>query len=289
VTSDPPIVSTVIVTHNSSAVLSDCLTALRAAVEHLPHELVVVDNASSDATTKLVERDWPGAILVENERNVGFAAACNWGAARADGGLLLFLNPDTALDSNSVAELRDVVIADPKIGLATGRVRHPDGVFQSTSRHFPTLGNLIFSRGSALRPLFGRDDSADRYTLSDADDVQPVPAVAATFMMTRRDLFIQLGGFDERYFLFMEDTDLSRRAVDRGYTNVFVPTAGAIHAWGKGSTIGRLRRRWHHHVSMWRYLRKYHNLLIAWVAAPPLLAANLVVATLVSAVRRDWR
>jgi GT2 family glycosyltransferase len=118
---------------------------------------------------------------------------------------------------------------------------------------------------------------ADHYTLPDYLETTRVPAVAATFVMVRRDRFEAVGGFDERYFVFLEDTDLSLRLERLGHPNLFVPAAGGTHAWGHGSSAGRRRRAYFHQVSMWKYFWKHHAGAFSLLVLPLLLAANLMV------------
>ena len=272
-------VSTIIVTCNSGRFLSDCLTSLITATEDMDHELIVSDNRSTDDSLEIVERVFPSAVIVRNEQNLGFGKACNVGARKASGEFLLFLNPDMVVDKDAIEELRKAVEKVPEAGLVSGRLRFPDGSFQPTCRNLPTIGNLVFSRGSFLTKATTRD-SGNRYTLGDFAEVTAVPAVAGSMLMVRTSLFRQLGGFDERYFMYMEDTDLSRRATEAGYVNLFVPTAGAIHHWGKGSTTSKIRRKWRHHRSVLRYFFKYHRGVVSWVVMPVLLLGNFLLVAI---------
>jgi GT2 family glycosyltransferase len=252
--------------------------------------LIIVDNASTDASLEEVERLTPSAHVVRNDRNVGFAAACNQGAEVARGEYLLFLNPDVVLDTGSVSILVAETQAHPKAGLISGRLRNPDGSFQATCRRFPTIGNMVFSRGSVLSRLLGRAESeSGRYTLEDFAQTTEVPAVAATFVLIRRNLFDEIGRFDTRFFMYMEDTDLSFRLHLHDRVNLFVPSAGGTHRWGEGSGEGRIRRLWWHHHSVWKYFLKHIPNGFSVVVLPILLASNLIVQILFGARSRRER
>ncbi len=272
-------VSTIIVTCNSGRFLSDCLTSLATATEGTDHELIVSDNNSDDDSLEIVKRVFPSTVIIRNERNLGFGRACNVGAQKASGEFLLFLNPDMVVDRNAILKLREAIEKQPKAGLVSGRLRFPDGSFQPTCRNLPTIGNLVFSRGSFLTKATAKG-KGNKYTLGDFAEVTAVPAVAGSMLMVRTSLFRQLGGFDERYFMYMEDTDLSRRATEAGYVNLFVPGAGAIHYWGKGSTTSTMKRRWRHHRSVLKYFFKYHRGIVSWFVIPVLLLGNFLMVAI---------
>jgi GT2 family glycosyltransferase len=274
-----PQVSVIVVTRNSLPALNDCLKALPGAVADLSHELIIIDNASSDASVAEATRLGPSPQIIRNDKNIGFAAACNQGAEAAHGEYLLFLNPDVVLDHNAVAVLSAESQSHPTAGLVSGRLRNADNSFQATCRKFPTIGNLIFSRGSALSKIFGGSPSeGGRYTLGDAVHTMEVPAVAATLVLIRRDLFDKIGRFDRRFFMYMEDTDLSLRLHQHGRTNLFVPAAGGMHRWGEGSCEGRIRRLWWHHLSVWKYFLKHLPNGFSVVILPALLGINFLVS-----------
>lgn len=277
-TDSVPQISVVIVTHNSASALLSCLTALKTALAALEHELIVVDNASRDESQPALMSVFPDAITLKNEKNLGFATACNQGAASAVGEWLLFINPDVSVDHDSIKALLDAAAKRSDAGLIAGRMRFPDGSFQPTCRRFPTISNMVFSRQSVLTRIFG--SRADRvvYTLPDYPEVTEVPAVAATFVMIARARFEKAGGFDRRFFMFMEDTDLSLRMHQAGFVNLFVPKAGAVHDWGKGGSAGRIRRLWLHHVSVWKYFLKNFPNGFSVLVLPALLLVNFIMA-----------
>ncbi len=275
-----PVASVIVVIHNSLPALVDCLEALKQAVRELSFELIVIDNNSSDSGTRAVTECFPESRIVENSTNRGFAAACNQGAKEASGEYLLFLNPDVQIDPGAAGSLVAAAGATERVGLVSGRLRNPDGSFQATCRRFPTIRNMIFSRGSAVSRLFGAGRSSERYTLPDSTETIEVPAVAATMVMIERELFHKLQGFDERFFMFMEDTDLSIRLHQTEYCNLFVPSAGGVHSWGAGSDTGRIRRLWYHHLSVWKYFLRHFPNGFSVLLLPLLLAVNLCLKTL---------
>jgi len=270
--------SVILVTHNSLPVLDTCLRHLRNALDRFEHDLIVADNHSRTDPTDAIRAFFPQATVLRLSRNIGFGAACNRAVEKASGTMLLFVNPDVAIDDTAVAPLMEVA-GKTATGLVGGRLRFPDNRFQATCRVFPTAGNLVFSRGSVLTRLLGPELAADdyRYTLPDYKTVTEVPAVAGTLFMIKRNRFLRLKGFDPRFFMYMEDTDLSLRAHRTGYKNYFVPEAGGVHRWGTGSTSGRIVRAWRHHWSLWQYFLKHEPNGFSLVLLPMLLALHLAL------------
>lgn len=270
-------VSIIIVIHNSLGILGECLESLRRAITGLEFELLVVDNASSDEPAETIRKIFPSAAIFRNPENIGFASGCNQGAHRATGEFLLFINPDIKIDREAIVKLCEVFEDNEKIGLVAARCRLHDGSFHPTCRNFPTLKNIIFSRGSFLAQILSSAGARFvTYTLPDFTETTIVPAVAGTVMMIKKSTFDKLGGFDPRFFMFMEDTDLSLRAVKAGYINLFVPAAGAIHDWGKGSRAGKLKRSWYHHRSVWKYFLKHYPNFFSYFLLPLLLIFNFI-------------
>ncbi|MBI5266996.1 MAG: glycosyltransferase family 2 protein [candidate division Zixibacteria bacterium] len=282
-------VSVIIVTHNSSATIGDCLRALPAACPGLAFEIIVVDNDSRDDTATIVSAIDPKAHQLRQTRNLGFGAACNVGAQSAGGTYLLFLNPDAILDAGAVRSLVDVCANTANAGFVVPRLRYPDGRFQPSCRKLPTIGNMIFSRGSVIARLFFLADTSQsaRYTLPDFAQTTEVEAVAGTVALIDRSTFLSAGGFDQRFFLYMEDTDLSLRLSRQGLKHLFVPVAGAVHRWGRGSAAGKVTRIWRHHFSVWQYFLKHYPNGFSVVLLPLLLFMNGFAAVIMPDRRTD--
>jgi GT2 family glycosyltransferase len=275
-------ISIIIVTYNSLPPIQFCLAHLREGAKRIKHELIIIDNNSTDNTPSAAKNLWPEAEIMINRKNAGFAAACNLGAKRAQGDYLLFLNPDVYIDTNCIEELLNFVYGKEKVGAVGGRMRFPDSTFQASCRNLPTMGNLIFSRGSILGKFFRLTGS---YTLPDRAIPVEVPALAGAMLLIRNDVFEKAGRFDPRFFLYMEDTDLCKRLTMLGFCNYFVPSAGAVHEWGKGSSSSVFKRIWHHHNSVFKYFRKHKRGAVTYLALPIMLMVNFVLVTLLNVLR----
>ncbi|WP_353691325.1 glycosyltransferase family 2 protein [Streptomyces sp. RG80] len=263
----------VIVNWNTGHCLRDCLRSIvhtdrsRLTVERI----VVVDNASTDDSLKALSTDGIPLDVLRNPRNRGFAAACNQGATRGRGELLLFLNPDTTLYHDTLRAVA-AFLGTPtarSVGICGGRMLDGRGRPGISCSRFPTL-----------RVFFGKTTGLDRlapalfppHHLRPAES-GPVDQVIGAFFLLRRTLFERLGGFDERYFLYFEETDLALRARHRGLRSYYLHEARVTHLAGVSSAQlggGRLR---HSLCSRTRYVVRHWPRSHAWL----LMALTLTV------------
>ena len=232
-------VSVVIVTYRNEADITGCLTALRDAAPVAPAEAIVVDNSSGDGTVAAA-RAVPGVTVIERPDNGGFAAGCATGAAAASGDWLLFLNPDTVITPGALAALLDCAQRHPAAGIVGGRFVHADGSSDPRScwgRPSPWSA-LCFALGlSSVLPgsrLF--DPEAPRPWSADLAEDRAVPVVSGAFMLVRRDLWDDLGGFDPVFFLYGEDADFCLRAAAAGCRPMVTGQAVCQHAGGRSSS-----------------------------------------------------
>ncbi len=267
-----PQVSIIIVNHRSEKVLPDCLQAIAAGDYDFAVEIIIINNPPIE-TDQAIEI--PGKLTIkqiDTTSRVGFGAASNLGVSHAEGEFILLLNPDVILDSSAIRELYTALTEKAGMDIAVGRLIGPDGQFQASCRRFPTLSNLFLSRGSLLHRLFHTGDRS--YTLPDYTEVTKVEAAAAAMMMMPRAIFDKLNGFDESFFLYMEDTDLCYRVAQKRFNIGYVPQAGGKHYWGFSTGHYRFRRIIWHHRSLWRYFVKHHRSLPVLICLGPLLLVN---------------
>ncbi|UCD95478.1 MAG: glycosyltransferase family 2 protein, partial [Candidatus Zixiibacteriota bacterium] len=171
-------------------------------------------------------------------------------------------------------------------GAVCARMRNPDGSFQATARRFPTMRNIFFSRGSMLEAGIKPMLPAESYTLDDYSETTEVPAASATCLMIEKEFFRSLNGFDERFFLFMEDTDLCLRVRQAGRKIYFVPEAGAVHRWGTGSSVSVIKRSWLHHRSVWKYFLKHYPNGFSLFLLPVFLFVNFILRAIIGLIRK---
>jgi GT2 family glycosyltransferase len=244
-------VAAVVVVHEPVPELARCLEALVPQVE----ELVVVENLGGMVVQ--------GVRVIENERPLGFAANANRGIAETNAPFVVVCNPDTEAGPDAVAVLRGFAERHPRAGIVGPELRHPDGTLNPSRRRFPTVGGTIVRR-TPLRRVLGGTQRA-HYGLDERPD-GPMQAdwLLGAFLLLRREMLEELGGFDEGFRLYGEDIDLAYRAAKAGWERWYVPQAKVVHAH-QAVTDQRLltRRTWWHWRGIARFVRKHPERLKA--------------------------
>jgi GT2 family glycosyltransferase len=207
--------SVIVVGYNSQAYLGPCIDSILAQLR-AEDELIVVDNGSTDGSAELLRSRYPQVRLIESE-NLGYAGGNNRGAAQARGLYLVFLNPDTVLEPGALDALLAPLAPDDTVALSAARI-----VFMHRPDTVNACGNTMHYSGLAYCRGAGRP-SADLATPAEVD------AVSGAAFAIRRAVFEELGGFDERFFMYVEDTDLSWRARLAGYRCRYAPDALVRH------------------------------------------------------------
>jgi len=267
-----PQLSVIIVNHRAEAVIPECLKAIAQSDVSLAIETIVIDNPPSHESLSDTSNNNLNIKRIPSEKRLGFAAACNLGARNASGDFFLFLNPDVIPDSSAIRILYRYLTAATEEKIVTGRLIDSDGNFQASCRRLPTLKNLFHSRGSILSRLSKK--STEGYTLPDYPEATRVEAAAAAMMMMSRETFGRLGGFDDTFFMYMEDTDLCYRAGQTGVEVIYIPDARGTHYWGYSTRHYRFRRIIWHHRSLWRYFMKHNDSAATRIWLFPMLWSN---------------
>ena len=253
----PDDVSAVVVTYNSAAEIDNCLRSL----DNIP-EIVVVDNGSTDQTREVVGRLRKGVRLIANPENRGFAGAANQGIKATTGPLVLFLNPDAALET----DLRPLLeqLEDRDVGAAAGRLVDETGRTQAgfNIRAFPSAATLAFDT-LLLNRIWPGNPVNRRYRCLDLDygRVQNVDQPAGAFLMVRRAVLEAVGGWDERFFpLWFEDVDLCQRIRRAGFFICYAPACVARHRGGHSlAAISLEQRQVYWYGSLLSYADKYFS------------------------------
>lgn len=251
-------VALVVVTYNSAHALPPLLEILSDPDSRVFSQIVFVDNASSDSTPELIAKWIPNAKIYANTSNRGFAAAVNQGVSATGAQFVLLANPDVTFAKGALEVLVAFLERHPKAAAVNPRLIFPDGQHQWSVRRFPTHANIWFSRQSPLRFLEGLIPGKDRYTIPDPAISTQVEAVAATFMLVRRDAFMAVGGMDDGYFLYVEDTDLCKRWHDHGFEVWLEPEVTVVHDWQGGSGRDPVLGSYHRN-GIRRYFQIHHG------------------------------
>ena len=248
-------VSAVVVSHGHARELELLVPALEPQVD----ELVVVANTPGSAPSRLPQT----VRVLENARPLRLAENINLGVAATTGEWVLFANPDVVPEAAAVAALRGFVSKRSRCGIAGPRTLWPDGRWQPTRRSFPTVRGTIVRR-TPLRRLFPPLERQRAHYHLDEDVAEPVEAdwLLGAFLLLRRAMLVELGGFDEGYRHYVEDIDLCYRAMRAGWERWYVPTARVTHDWAQVTDRAFLSRNslWHAQ-SMARFVRKHPETL----------------------------
>ena len=221
--------SVVVVTHNSSAYIQACLRSILEQMGEVDHEVIIVDNASSDETIRMIEQEFPRVTLIPNPLNLGFAGANNLGLRRAKGEFVLLMNPDTRWKRGDIKKALQFLVSRPDIGALGCRLILEDGSWQKSHGNFPTLGKEL-KEAFYLPRLFPRWRCCQgMFAYRERNGKGPVDWVAGAFCLCRRDVVGEMGGFDERYFLYYEDIDLSNGIRGKGMEIFYYPSIEITH------------------------------------------------------------
>lgn len=253
--------SIIIVNWNVQALLRQCLQSVLTAcqtIAPLTSEIIVVDSASTDGSAEMVRREFPQVHLIASERNLGYAGGNNTGVDTSQGRYLLLLNPDTVVQPESLALLINFLESHPQVGAVGPRLLWPDGTTQSSRRRFPTPGTL-FWESTLLGQWFPQNRYAQYYHLADGSPDQPqrVDWVVGAALLLRREAWQQIGPIDETFFMYFEETDWCRRAVQAGWEIHYLPSARVTHFEGKSSEQVLAARTLRFQRSKLCYTRKY--------------------------------
>ncbi len=220
-------ISATIVTHNNSGIIMNACNSILNNTKKYPVELTVFDNASTDNTVDIL-KEHTGFNVVENKKNLGFGKANNLCMEREMGQYHFAINPDISFDTDVLSEIVDFMEENPDVVMCMPKVLNTDGTIQYLPKRVPNFKYLFFSRVSAkLRK---------EYTRSDEDISSPceIDFCSGCFFCIRSNVYKKLGGFDERYFMYLEDADLTVRAKKYGKI-MFLPQCSVTHIWGRES------------------------------------------------------
>lgn len=280
-------VDVVIVNWNSGNLLSRCLGSI-TRLERTGFELgriVVVDNASSDDSTTVD----PSLLtdLVRNAENRGFGRACNQGAALGQGDLILLLNPDVTLEPDSLTIPVRRMAEDATVDTVGIELVDDGGNVHRSCCRIPTVGSLlVHSFGLDRVGVFARHG----YPMYEwaHDESRFVDHVIGAFYLVRRRTFDALGGFDERFFVYLEDLDLSKRIKDRGGRCLYLADASAHHVGGGTTRTIKARRLAYSLHSRLKYAAKHHGRIGLVLVALATLLVEPLIRIAIAAARFSW-
>jgi GT2 family glycosyltransferase len=262
---DKPAVSVIVVSYNTRAMTLDCLAVLdielkRAGISGAASEVWVVDNASSDGSVAAIRKAFPKTRIIQNETNTGFGAANNQAMRQAAGKYLLLLNSDAFLQPGAISAMMDYLNRHRDAAVVGPRLLNADGSLQRSCFRFPSpfrawVENLWISAALPNHPIIGD------YHLWAHDQERVVDFVIGACMLVRRAAYQKVGGFDERYFMYSEETDWQWRMHRAGWKIGFTPQALVTHLGGASGAGEKAKINGHFFNSLDYYERKNHGLI----------------------------
>jgi GT2 family glycosyltransferase len=261
-----PDLSIILVSYNTRRLTLKCIKSIYKFTKNIKFEIIVVDNASSDGSIESLnklKKKYPLNLLPQ-DKNLGFGAANNLGASLAGGKYLLFLNTDTRLSSNALR----IALEDAKkikgLGAYSCKLLNKDGSIQATGGYFPTLAR-IFTWQLFIDdlPLIGRMFRSVHPPVSFYRQRRELDWITGAFMLIPRSVFQKVSGFDEKIFMYVEDTDLCYRLKKRGYKVIYSPRATVTHfggASGGNALLAEARQTVY-------FMKKHYSLPTAIAAA----------------------
>jgi GT2 family glycosyltransferase len=248
----------IIVSTNQKKYLKRCLPSLfKSTTKKL--NVIVVDNNSSDGTSKFLRKKFPVIKLIINKKKEGFAHNCNLGIKQSESNFVMLLNPDTVMVPGAIEKLYFFLKKHPKVGICGPQLRFPNGQIQMSCRKFPTWKTAIVRR-SPFRRFFINSKENKHHLGYDVDHskTQSVDWLLGACMLIRKKTIEDIGLFDEKYYLYVDDIDYCYRAWKKGWEVWYVPDSLIIHHHLAESDKKLLSIfSWYHLKSMWWYFRKH--------------------------------
>ncbi|MBD2411632.1 glycosyltransferase [Nostoc calcicola FACHB-389] len=254
-------VSIILVNYNGADVLADCLNSLEKFIPRDNCEIILVDNNSQDSSVSIVDDKFPNIKLIKLPENVGFGAGNNVGAKVAKGNFLFLLNTDTILTSNILPHLIELMSANLDVGVIGTKLLFPDGSFQvSFSPKIGIKGEM------EAKKIHDNAQNKNKLKIIEQNfkEIKEVDIVVGAALFIRADLFNLLGGFDEKFFMYFEESDLCQRVRNAGYKIVYTPHVSLIHI--RGHSVKKISNKmaveyrrsqiyyYYKHLPMWEIL-----------------------------------
>jgi GT2 family glycosyltransferase len=252
--------SIIILSYNVRYLLESCLRSVVSAVASIPSEIIVVDNASEDDSVHMILTEFPQVKLIQSQQNLGFAKGNNLGAAEATGTYFLILNPDTIINQEAIAHALAHLESHPTTGAVGLRMVDQDGRFlKESKRGFPHFLSSI-SKYLGFYRLFPNSRFLNHYYqgfLSENGD-HTVEVLSGACMMMPGALYRRLAGFDERFFMYGEDIDLSKRVRDLGLSLQYLGSSTIIHFKGRSARQDSYQHVQNFYQAMARFVDKHY-------------------------------
>ena len=274
--------SIIIVNWNTKQLLDNCLASIYRETQNIFFEIFVVDNASSDGSAEMVTQKYPSVRLIQNQKNIGFAAANNQAIKQARGKYILVLNSDTIILKNALEKAVKIMNSRPEVGILGLKTLNKDGSIQKTVRRDPALSTQIFFP-SRMKKIFPNWQPFKEYYFDDFDYEREfyVPQLQGSFLLIRREVFNKIGLLDKKFFIWFEEVDFCLRARRAGYKILYSPAGSIIHYGGVSfSQIYTLKKQGLYTRALlyyfWKNKPKWQWLLLLLFKSPIIIISKII-------------
>jgi len=257
--------SIIIVNYNSKFLIEQCLISVNKAILGIDTEIIVVDNNSTDGSKEYLPSKFIDIKYIFNNENVGFAKACNQGFKNSSGDYVLFLNPDTILSETCLPDCLSFFETHADAGAVGVRMVDDKGKFLKESKRGLPSPSASFYKLFGLAAIFPGSKTIAKYYQGHLPENEnnPVEVLSGAFMIVKRDVFEKVNGFDEAFFMYGEDIDLSLRITRLGYKNYYLGKIGVMHLKG-GSTTYDHKYLQDFYGAMKLFVKKHYSDKPAW-------------------------
>ncbi|MEN6521664.1 MAG: glycosyltransferase family 2 protein [Armatimonadota bacterium] len=247
-------ISVIIVNYNTKQLVIDCIASLEETVPPRSYEIIVVDNASADGSAEAISERFPSVKVIKCSKNLGFGRANNLGAKKAQGEFLFILNSDTLACPYALDRLASALESNPKAGIAAPRIVGADDKDQEVVALLMTPKTVLFSSArKSVRKEIVR-------MVEQKEQLAGIAYFCGAAIMVRRAAFEEVGGFDESFFFYCEDPDLSKMIAGAGWQMEYVPEAKIIHFVGVSVRRIRIASYIERHRGRCYYMRKHFGI-----------------------------
>lgn len=278
-------VDIIMVNFNSTDSAIESIKSFERVTNKLKFNIVVVDNASEDDPGRLSL--FPHVSCLFNTTNVGYSRAINHALKLGQSPYVIIINPDTLILNGFIDGVIQFLQANKDVGVVGPKILDADGSLQGSARRFPSVWTSLFGRRSPLTKIFPNNSITQREFpcfKNDGEDFLNVDWVSGACMVIRRNVLEAVGGFDTRFFLYWEDTDVCRRIKEKGYRIVYYRQAMVRHIVGKSSSTRPIRSICHFHISSFKLFQKY-SIGIKSSLAPVVLIGLMIRCLFVISLR----
>jgi N-acetylglucosaminyl-diphospho-decaprenol L-rhamnosyltransferase len=248
--------SIILVNYNGQEFLERCLTSIQEFVDSQFCEVIIVDNCSIDSSIEIIKNNFPSFKLIASPANLGFGKANNLAVKHSHGEHLLFLNTDTILTEQTPQILSNYLTANQAVGAVSPRITFRDGSYQLSCGKLPNLAiefidKIRYGLDRKWHDVFGTLYN-QQYS-----KVKEMGWLTGACLMIRRDVFEQIGGFDESFFMYFEDKDICKRLYEAGWKVVYYPQTNLIHLLGGSSSSVKKSTNTYYRDSQLYYYQKH--------------------------------